>query len=112
MAKSTSVTDALNRLAAEEERFLASEFLAPAMRGGQIQLRIAGVICQLKIRPSDFTGWGVFRPTSHSEAALLRQARLAERQGYLELFPLVRLILTQRQDADWLALPAHLRDTR
>jgi hypothetical protein len=112
MAKSDHITDALNRLAAIEERFLASEFLAPVMRGSQVQVRIAGVICRLNVQPADFEGWGVFRPASHSEARLVRLARMAERQRYLELFPLVRLILAGRRDDQWLALPAHKADSR
>src|SRR6516165_1411317 len=112
MAKSREVTDALSRLAAAEEQFLACEFLAPVISGGTVQVRIAGVICTLRIQPADFEGWGVFRPTSHSEAKLVRQANLAERQRYLELFPLVRLILAGRQEEQWLALPAHRADSR
>jgi hypothetical protein len=112
MRKSKDVTDALNRLAAAEERFLAGEFLAPALRGSDVQVRIAGVICRLKIEPRDFEGWGVFKPTSHSAARLVRPARLAERERYLQLFPLVRLILAGRADDQWLALPAHQADRR
>src|SRR5262245_48044384 len=102
MAKSKSVTDALARLAAAEERFLAGEFLAPVVRGGRVQVRIAGVVCTLRISPADFEGWGVFRPSSHAEAQLVRPAKLAERQRYLELFPLVRLILAGRDSDQWL----------
>jgi hypothetical protein len=112
MANSKDVTDALNRLAAAEERFLASEFLAPVVHGGQVQVRIAGVICTLRFRPADFEGWGVFRPASPSDAMLVRPAKLAERQRYLELFPLVRLILAGRREEQWLALPAHRADAR
>ncbi|HEX4588382.1 MAG TPA: hypothetical protein VH120_00515 [Gemmataceae bacterium] len=112
MAKSRDVTDALARLAAAEERFLASEFLAPVARGGRVQVRIAGVINLLRIRPAEFEGWGIFRPASHAEAALVRPASLAERSRYLELFPLVRLILAGKCDGHWLALPAHQADTR
>ena len=112
MSKSNRVNESLNRLAAAEERFLASEFLAPAVRGGQVQVRIAGVICRLKVRPTDFEGWGVFQPASATEARLVRPARLAERQQYLKLFPLVRLILTGRQDELWLAVPAYRADSR
>jgi hypothetical protein len=112
MAKSNHLTDALKRLAAAEERFLASEFLAPVIRGGKVQVRIAGVICTLSVRPADFEGWGVFRPTSHSEAELVRPAKLAEQRRYLELFPLVRLILVDRSEEQWLALPAHRSDSR
>lgn len=105
-------TDALARLAAAEERFLASEFLAPVVHGGVVQVRVAGVVCSLRIVPADFAGWGVFRPASHSEATLVRQARLAERARYLQLFPLVRLILADERDGQWLALPAHRGDAR
>lgn len=112
MAKANDLTDALNRLAAAEDRFLASEFLAPAVRGAKVQVRIAGVICSLAIQPADFEGWGVFRPVSHSEANLVRPAKLEEQARYLDLFPLVRLILTERRDDRWLALPAHRADSR
>jgi hypothetical protein len=112
MAKSQHVTDALSRLAAAEEQFLACEFLAPVISRGTVQVRIAGVICTLRIQPPDFEGWGVFRPASHSEATLVRQANLGERQRYLELFPLVRLILAGRSEEQWLALPAHRGDSR
>ena len=112
MAKSNQLSDALKRLAAAEERFLASEFLAPVIRGGKVQVRIAGVVCTLCVRPADFEGWGVFRPASHSDAELLRPAKLAERQRYLDLFLLVRLILADRREEQWLALPAHRSDSR
>jgi hypothetical protein len=112
MAKSNDLIDALNRLAAAEERFLASEFLAPVISGGQIQVRIAGVICTLRPSPRDFVGWGVFRPSSHAEATMVRPAKLAERQRYLELFPLVRLILTDSLDGEWFGIPAHRADAR
>jgi hypothetical protein len=112
MSRKKETIDALNRLAAAEERFQASEFLAPVDGGVRVQIRIAGVICTLRIQPSDFSGWGVFRPTSHSDAILVRPARLAERARYLELFPLVRLILAAKVDILWLALPAHRADSR
>jgi hypothetical protein len=112
MAKSKHVQEALNRLTMAEERFLAGEFLAPVLHGSRVQVRIAGVICRLNVQPSDFEGWGIFRPLSLSETRLVRPCRLAERQRYLELFPRVRLILAGRQEDQWLALPAHRADKR
>lgn len=112
MAKSKRNSDAFNRLAAAEERFLKSEFLAPALSGGQVQVRIAGVVCRLAIRPKNFEGWGIFQPTSHTAAKLVRPATLGERQRYLGLFPLVRLILAGRLENDWLGVAAHRADTR
>jgi hypothetical protein len=109
---SRRIDDVLNRLAAAEEHFVGSEFLAPMPRGGVVQVRIAGVVCTLQVRPADFEGWGVFRATSHTAAELIRPARLAERQRYLRLFPLLRLILCRNQGDTWLAIPAHRGDGR
>lgn len=112
MAKSRNISDALSRLAAAEDRFLHSEFLAPVPGGGRVQVRVAGVVCTLRILPADFTGWGVFRPTSHSEAHLVRSATLAERKRYLDLFPRVRLVLVGEHDGQWHAVPAQRGDSR
>jgi hypothetical protein len=106
------IDDLLNRLAKQEQEFLSREFLAPMLRGGRVCVRIAGIVSQIKVSPADFHGWGVFRPTSHTDAQLVRPATLAERQGYLNLFPVVRVILCQKADEHWLAIPAHQADRR
>ncbi len=110
--RSQRFNDLFRKLAAEEERFLESEFLAPVVRGGAVRVRMAGVVCTLRVTPADFEGWGVFRPTSHSSAELAREPGLAERRHYLELFPLVRLILCFRERGLWMAAPAHQGDQR
>jgi hypothetical protein len=112
MPRSKPVDDRLARLAAAEDRFLESEFLAPAPGGGIVRVRVAGVVCRLSIQPPDFEGWAVFRPTSLSAARVVRPARLVERQSYLKLFPLVRLIVAARTQDQWLGIPAHGADSR
>jgi hypothetical protein len=102
----------LNRLAAEEEEFLRREFLAPALRGSAVQVRIGKVVCTIRTAPADFEGWGVFQPLSHTEANLVREATLAERRGYLELFPKVRLILCRRRGPAWFGSAASFGDAR
>jgi hypothetical protein len=106
------VHEALDRLAAAEARFLAGQFLAPVPHGGQVQVRLAGIICELCVEPANFEGWGVFKPLTHSLARLVRPATLAERQRYLRLFPLLRLILCRHEGDQWLATPAHQADSR
>jgi hypothetical protein len=106
------IRDVLDRLAAAEESFLQSDFLAPVVRGGRVQVRIAGVVCRLTVAPADFEGWGVFRLVAHGAARLVRPATLAERRRYLELFPLLRVILCDRDGETWQAVPAHQADTR
>ena len=86
----------LSRLAAEEREFLRREFLAPALQGGTVRVRIGGVVCTIRVEPVDFRGWGVFQPVSHTEATLVRRATLSERRRYLDLFAQVRLIICRR----------------
>lgn len=111
MTTSRSVRDLLNRLAAEETRFLAADFLAPVLGAGVVHVRIAGIVCRLRVDNS-FQGWGVFRPTGTATARLLRQATLAERRRYLEALPRRRLILCRAERHRWLAWPAHHADHR
>jgi hypothetical protein len=112
MASSKRLRETLDRLAAAEKRAFASEFLAPALRGGSVRLRIEGVVCQFKVAPADFEGWGIFRPNSPSSAELIRPASLAERRQYLELLPILRLVICERRQNQWLAIPASGADTR
>lgn len=109
--------DAFARLSAAESRFPGTEFLAPALVGGEVRVRIAGVVCTLHVTPADFEGWGIFRAGSHAAAELVREAGLAERQRYLRLFPVVRLILCTRDAGTahrphWWGTAAHQGDSR
>jgi hypothetical protein len=81
------------------------EFLAPVVRASTVQTRIAGVRCSLYIEPNDFTGWGVFKPVSHTLARLTRRAKMGERRKYLALFPKVRLVVCQRVQATAWCIP-------
>lgn len=110
--KKSDVHDLLNQLASQEEQFLAQEFLAPVLRGGKVQVRIGGVICQIQTEPRDFQGWGVFQPESHAEATFVREATLAERREYLKLFPQIRLIVCRRIGSIWFGSAASFGDQR
>jgi hypothetical protein len=105
------VHELLDRLAGTEDRFLRSEFLAPALPGGVVQVRIEGVVCRLRL-DADFHGWGVFRPTSAATAAPVRRATLAEQRRYLELFPRRRVVLCRPLADHWQTWPAHHGDRR
>jgi hypothetical protein len=96
MATSRQVRDLLNRLAAEEKRFLAADFLAPMLGSGVVHVRIAGIVCRFRVA-DDFQGWGVFRAADTTTAHLVRPATMAERSRYLEALPLRRLILCRAE---------------
>lgn len=109
------IDDLLDKLAAAEQEFEGREFLAPLIGANRVQVRIAGIICQIRITrnmPRDYHGWAILRALSTKEAAFERQANLGEIDAYLRLFPAVRLILLQRREQHWLAIPAHRGDRR
>ena len=120
MAVNRGIHIALARLAAAEEAFLRSDFLAPVLRRQPVVVRIAGVRCELRGEPADFEGWGVFRPLSYDTARLQRAATMGERRQYLALFPAASLVLCARgatgngdsAAATWLAMPAGRGDAR
>jgi hypothetical protein len=109
------IDDLLNKLERAEQRFVGQEFLAPIVGANRVVVRIASVVCQLQVTaglPDRFQGWAILRSLSTSRAAFVRAASLARVAAYLALFPAVRLILAQRDDATWLAFPAQQGDTR
>jgi len=111
-SKKAKIGDLLNRFAAQEEQFLEREFLAPALGRAVVRVRIAGAICQLKVQPANFVGWGIFRPSDFTSAHLVRRATLAQRRAYLDLFTGVRLVVAQRVGEQWLCAAANFGDQR
>jgi hypothetical protein len=109
-----TIHHALQRLAGAESAFLASDFLAPVVRGGGgVTVQIAGVRFTMTIEPRDFGGWGVFRPVSPVEARLVQRATQAQRRQYIELFPAVRLVVCDRANDHRIhALLANVTDDR
>jgi hypothetical protein len=103
------IDDILNRLEAAENDFLQREreVLAPVLPGRGVIVRIAGIVCTLRVTGKRFTGWGVLRPESLKTAKLVRPATLAETAAYLKLFPALRLIVVAREGQQWYALPAN-----
>lgn len=111
--KDDKLEDAFARLAQAERAFVGTEFLAPALRGGRVAVRIAGVVCELNnVTPADFTGFGIFRADSHERATLVRPATMGERRRYLQLFPRVSLVVSAKSDRDSFAVPLNSADAR
>jgi hypothetical protein len=102
----------LDKLERAERAFLGTAFLAPIVGEGRVQMRIAGVVCQLRVNSTVSNTWAVLRATSLQEAEFVRVATLQEVARYLALFPQARLVLAQKIDRQWLAFPAQRGDTR
>ena len=110
-----SIDDILNRLEAAEKDFVGREFLAPVVGPGQVMVRIAGVICRIRVidgLPRGFKGWALLQALATSRARFIGRASLTQIADYLSLLPAVRLILIQLQGKHWLSLPAQTGDRR
>ncbi|HXR64519.1 MAG TPA: hypothetical protein VN729_01250 [Ktedonobacteraceae bacterium] len=104
------------RLNQESQQLLKREIIAPSLPGGRIRTRLSGLIYEFRSRER-FVGWGRFHPVNEREAELLGEAQPWERAGYLELFPLLRVVLlwpdtSGRYPGTWLALPYNESDAR
>jgi uncharacterized DUF497 family protein len=101
-----------DKLEAQEQSFVRREVLAPVLPGRGVTVRIAGIVCQLKIDDARFSGWAVLQPLGTNKARIVRKATRGEVKKYLELLPLVRLIVVARDKRTLHALPAQSGDKR
>jgi hypothetical protein len=106
------IHDLLDKMASAEDAFLDAEFLAPVLPDGQVRVRIAGLVCTLRVVGRYDPGWAILKPLALDRARVVDKAGLGQIRDYLALFPEVRLLLVARAGSDWLALPAHRGDTR
>jgi len=106
------MSDLFDKLAAEEEQFFNSEFLCPVQKGSKVRVRISGITVELTVRPKKYEGWGVFiSANDQNSAKLVRDATLAEKQGYLKLYPKFSLVICLQGDAIG-GIPANTSDSR
>jgi hypothetical protein len=103
----------INQLAAAEEAFRGTTFLAPCLPGGRVRARVAGLVCTFVSQPRDFEGWGIFQPLSGDVAELVEEASLPQVAEYLRLLAPLRLRLAQGlRGQTWLAYPVNESDAR
>lgn len=105
--------DLFAELEAEEKDFLKREFLSPALRNRPIRVKISDIVMTMNVtEPKNYTGWGVFQPTSYKTARLVREPTMQEKAQYLQLFPAVRFVLCRRTKHVWYGMPANESDRR
>jgi len=90
------MNDIFNKLAAAEEKFFNAEFLSPVLRGHPVRVRIAGITVELRVRPRNFEGWGIFRANDQKTARFVREPNMTEKREYLDLYPRFSMIVCQR----------------
>lgn len=104
--------DLLNKMAAAEEHFLESTFVAPVIRGGGVRVRVAGIVWQFAVVPAEYEGWAVLKPANSRQARVMEAAKLAQIRQYLDVFPMVSLVLCEKRKETWWGLLANDADPR
>jgi hypothetical protein len=107
-----SIHNLLDRMESAEESFLKTEFLAPVLPGSRVRVRIAGIVCTLRVVGRPDPGWAILRPLALNRAQVISQPSLGQIRDFLALFPELRLLLVARAERGWLALPAYRGDHR
>jgi hypothetical protein len=96
----------LNKMAAEEDRFLHRTFVSPVLKGVRVRVRVEGVAWDFAVTDPDFEGWAVLQPLDHGRARVVGPAKLSQVREYLQLFPAVALILSERRKETWWGIAA------
>ena len=112
MKNKPNINNLLSKFAAQEENFLGREFIAAKLRGADVNVRIGGAICRMRVHPRRYEGIGIFKPKSHSVAELVRDATLTERSRYFNLLPQLKLVVQCRHGEQWVGRMANRSDAR
>lgn len=107
-----NIHNILNQIQRAETDFLQTEFMAPILPCGQVCVRIAGLVATLNVVGTPMTGWAILKPVSIREARVVAKPSLRQIRDYLGLFPAVRLLLLEKDETGWMALPAFQSDHR
>lgn len=103
----------LSQLAALEAQLLDTQFLAPCVRGGKVQIRVGSMIYTFQPQPHNFEGWAIFKPVNEKIAAVVGEPSLPQLTEYLQLLVPVRLQLAcVLQGQTWLAYPVNESDVK
>lgn len=99
------VHDIIDHFQNAESEIIGSEFIAPILPGRQVQIRISGIVCKLRIIGRFQVGWRILRVVSMQEARIIKPASNTQIQQYLKLLPKVHVLMVLAEDnGDWLAL--------
>ena len=84
-------------------------FLSPLVPNARVRIRLEGQVYEFTCT-QPFAGWGHFRPLGEREAALIGEAPPAQRLAYLEIFPVLPVVLLwpdphSAVGGTWWALP-------
>jgi hypothetical protein len=109
----TDIRKLLAKMATQEAAFREEPFLAPCVQGGQVRVRMQGLVRTFTPRPRDFEGWGLFRAQDETTAMLEQEADLPAIAAYLEkLTPIRAQLVCALRGRAWLAYPVNESDAQ
>lgn len=103
----------INQMAEAEAALTQTTFIAPCVKGGQVQTRVLGMVYSFQPQPHAVEGWGLFQPLDRQTARWQREAELPQIHGYLQSFPAIRMrLVAPLQGRTWLAYPVNEGDVQ
>jgi len=100
------IDEIIDELAAAQDAFVGTRFVAPVLPGGKVRVRIAQVVCELEIEGDPEPGLALLEALSPERARVIGPARRRQIAEYLGLFKRVRLLLLEQRGAIWYAIPS------
>lgn len=107
----TDVT--VRKLLLAESALRGRMVLAPILRGHAVRVKLAGLVCSLRVSRVPADGLSLIRLLDAATAVYVGPASDEQREQYLSLWPKVQLILLRRfNETDWQAVRAQDSDSR
>lgn len=97
----------IDELAEEEDAFFKRSFLAPMVKGGNVGVRLKGIVCRFVPEDRTFEGWGIFQPISLHKVKLKKIATPTLVRKYLDQLTSVELIVASPSGRTRIAIVAH-----
>ncbi len=102
-----------DRLAAKEQEFRRSEFLAAyTERSKKIFVRVENVVCSFRVVGQPGSGFGVFKIVDGNCARFVKAAPFDLQRRFLDMLPKLHLILSFESDRGWVACPMNAESAR
>ncbi len=106
----------IKKFASDEKNLSSDLFLSPYIPGGNISVRIKGVIYQLAVVNSgplrNQSGFGLFKIIEPGKASCVELAKRNQIESYLKLLPRVNMVLVGEFQKHWWSVQSNTSDNR
>lgn len=106
----------IKRFSADEKNLSSELFLSAYVPGGNIRVKLKGVVYELSVVDSGplgtSSGFGLFQVTEPGKAKCVERASRAQIDAYLKLLPRVNMVMVAEFERLWWGVLANTSDTR